>query len=114
MGRNVICASAISCDAYHAGLAKTLHSHYGLQTAELNAQLLIQRCLKRQNVVEQIASTNILIWDEMSMSSQRLLNLANAIQQKTSHNNLPFGGIQMIFTLVSLTAFSPTHTGSFY
>ena len=30
----IVCSSGISCDAY-GGLASTVHSHYGLQTAEL-------------------------------------------------------------------------------
>ena len=91
----IVCASGISCDIYN-GMAKTIHSHYGLQTAELPAQMLIKRSLARQNVLEQVENTRVLIWDEMSMSSQRLLNLVNMIHQIASHNILPFGGIQVV------------------
>jgi ATP-dependent DNA helicase PIF1 len=77
-------------------MAKTIHSHYGLQTAELPAQMLIKRSLERQNVLEQVENTEVLIWDEMSMSSQRLLNLVNMIHKITSQNTLPFGGVQVV------------------
>ena len=37
-----------------------------------------------------------MIWDEISTSSERLLNIVNPIHQIASHNSLPFGGIQVV------------------
>ena len=91
----IVCASGISCDIYNS-MAKTIHSHYGLQMAELPAEMLIVRSLERQNVRENVENTRVLIWDEMSMSRERLLNLVHLIHQTASHNSLPFGGIQVI------------------
>lgn len=91
----IVCASGISCDIYNS-MAKTIHSHYGLQTAELPAQMLIERSLERQNVLENVLNTRVLIWDEMSMSNERILNLVNLINQSALHNSLPFGGIQVV------------------
>lgn len=91
----IVCSSGISCDAYH-GMAKTLHSHYGLQTAELPGNLVIGRSLGRKNIHLQIADTKVVIWDEVSMTSQRIFHIVNAIHHIVSNNDLPFGGIQFI------------------
>ena len=67
----VVCASGVSCEPYN-GVAKTIHSQYGLQTCELPAPLLIERALGRKNIVDDITDMDVLIWDEISMSSQRI------------------------------------------
>jgi hypothetical protein len=92
----IVCASGIACEEYN-GLAKTVHSHYGLQTAELPQYKLLERCLERGNVIEQIKNIDVLIWDEISMSSRRLFNLVNLLHQEISSNPFPFGGLQVIF-----------------
>ena len=45
---------------------------------------------------EKILDINTVIWDEISMSSSRILELFHAIASKTRGNYLPFGGIQVI------------------
>lgn len=92
----IVCASGIACEEYN-GLAKTVHSHYGLQTAELPQYKLLERCLERGNIIEQIKNIDVLIWDEISMSSRRLFNLVNLLHQEISSNPFPFGGLQVIF-----------------
>ena len=91
----IVCSSGISCDAYD-GLASTVHSHYGLQTAELPFPLLLERSLSRNNVVEQIRDVDVLVWDEISMSSSRVFELVNAIHHRLSQNANAFGGIQVL------------------
>lgn len=91
----IVCPSGVSCDAY-GGAASTVHSYYGLQTAELPVDLLIERSLGRNNIVAQISGVNVLIWDEVSMSSQRLFELVNALHNRLLENSYPFGGIQVI------------------
>ncbi|CAB4005421.1 ATP-dependent DNA helicase PIF1 [Paramuricea clavata] len=91
----IVCSSGIACEAFE-GMAKTVHSQYGLQTAELPAHRLIERCLERQNVLEDLKDCDVLIWDEISMSSERLFNLVNVINQKIKNNDLAFGGVQLI------------------
>ena len=86
----IVCSSGISCDAYH-GMAKTVHSHYGLQTAELPANSLIDRSLGGKNILLQIADAKVLIWDEVS-----IFHIVNAIHHLVSNNDLPFGGVQVI------------------
>ncbi len=91
----IVCASGIACEEYN-GLAKTVHSHYGLQTAEMPQNKLLERSLERRNIVEQIEDIDVLIWDEISMSSRRLFNLVNLLHQKISNNPFPFGSLQVI------------------
>lgn len=83
---------------FHAynGVARTVHSHYGLQTAELLDRQVIERALGRKNVVEDVTSTQAVIWDEISMSNERILKLINVIQHSVCNNSYPFGGVQMI------------------
>lgn len=51
----IACASGVACDPYN-GAAKTVHSQYGLQTCELPKQLLAERALKRNNIVDVITA----------------------------------------------------------
>ena len=89
------CPSGASCDAYE-GVAATVHSYYGLQTAEMPIEILIERALTRNNIVTQICGVDVLIWDKVSMSSRRILELVNALHDNSSENTYAFGGIQVI------------------
>ena len=88
----IICPSGGLCDAYD-GVAATVHSYYGLQTAEMPVDLLIQRALSRNDIVTQICGVDVVIWNEISMSSQRIFELVNALHDKFSENRYAFGGI---------------------
>ncbi len=39
---------------------------------------------------------NVLIWDEISMSSLRIFHIVDQLHQKVRSDSLPFGGIQVI------------------
>ncbi|CAB4024950.1 ATP-dependent DNA helicase PIF1, partial [Paramuricea clavata] len=77
-GENVqiICSTGIACESY-GGIAKTVHSQYRLRVAELPSQLLIERSLGKTVTVKQVAGITVLISDEVSMSSTRILELVN-------------------------------------
>ena len=87
----IVCPSGVSCDAC-GDAASTVHSFYGLQTGELPVDLLIER----NNVVTQISGVNVLIWDEVSMSSRRLFELVNALHHHLLEKSYALGGIQVI------------------
>ena len=91
----IVCLSGVACKVYDE-LAATIHSFYGLQTAELPVSLVIQQSLERNKIVNKIQCVNVLIWDEISMSSLRLLHILHLLHQKVRNNSLPFGGIQVI------------------
>lgn len=82
----VICSSGLSCTVYdNIGLnVSTVHSHYGLQTADLPHENVIKRALANNLVRERVKQAETIIWDEASMSSERVLQLANAIQREVA------------------------------
>ena len=82
--------------AYTTAWQKIIHPHYGLQTAELPEKLPIARSLERQNVLENVQHTCVLIWDEMSISSERLRYNIKLIHQIASDNSLPSDGVHCL------------------
>lgn len=95
----VVCSSGISCTVYSPGVASTVHSHYGLQIAALPWKQLVERSISNSLVVDRIEKCDVIIWDEASMSSQRILELVNAIHHCLSadiEERMPFGGKQII------------------
>ena len=60
----------------------------------------VSRCLKMAEkfVVDRIRRSDVLIWDEASMSRQHMLELVNAIHHCLSESqcNRPFAGKQVI------------------
>ena len=98
-GRKValICSSGVACQVYERGVASTVHSYYGLGAADMPSDMLIARAISDVRVVEKLQSVDVIIWDEASMSSARMLELANAAHHATSEGcNFPFAGTQMI------------------
>jgi ATP-dependent DNA helicase PIF1 len=85
----VVCASGVSCESYNS-VAKTVHSQYGLQTYELPKKLLVERALERNNIVDGIKNTDILIG-----MKYRCPVIINMLHHVISKNDLPFGGIQV-------------------
>ena len=78
--------------------AKTLHSwaNIGLATGDPEeiSNKIRKSILKRANWT----NTEILVVDEVSMMSQKILELLDLIGKKTRRNQKPFGGIQVIFS----------------
>jgi len=77
--------------------ACTIHSFYGLQTAELPSQGVIRRSLANNLVAQRIKKVDTIIWDESSMTSARVFELVNAIHHHVSPDTItPFGGKQVV------------------
>ncbi|CAB4013355.1 ATP-dependent DNA helicase PIF1 [Paramuricea clavata] len=92
----VICSSGLSCEVYQGAKAKTVHSQYGLQIAELPYDKLVKRSLAKNNVVDHVKSVDVVIWDEVSMSSQRILEIVSRIHHIVLASYKPLGGVQFI------------------
>ena len=103
-GKNVsiVCSSATAGSVYDELNARvsTVHSHYGLGTAELRANLVVNRSLSNNLVCERVKGEDVIIWDEISMASRRLLDIANLLNCKLAPDaksaRCPFGGKQTI------------------
>ncbi|KXJ08430.1 ATP-dependent DNA helicase PIF1 [Exaiptasia diaphana] len=107
LGKNVaiVCSSGISTTVYDdlgAKNATTVHSHYGLRTAELPWRLVVERALHDNLCTHCIKKMDTVIWDEASMSSRRILEIVNRTHlfyietDITPPHTRPFGGIQLV------------------
>ena len=57
----IVCFSGISCSVYDGNLKATrVHSHYALQTANTQADLVIDRTLSMEHWVQRIAEANTI------------------------------------------------------
>ena len=95
----IVCSSGIAGTVYTETNASTVHSFYRLRTAELQWKQLVERSCRDSQVVQNIQRLDCLIWDEVSMSRRRMLELANLIHlhvNKALHRPMPFDGIQLV------------------
>ena len=77
----------------------TVHTFYGLQTAELPWHLVVERSISNEGVRARLKGVDCIIWDEASMSSRRIFELANYIHHllaSTDDLMKPFSGKQLI------------------
>ena len=75
------------------------HSFYRLQRADLLWKLVVERAASQNLVREHIMEVHCIIWDEASMSSQRILKLATFLHHvlaKEGESLKPFRGKQLI------------------
>lgn len=75
----------------------TIHSWSGLCIKEKVGMSDIDAMMLKSYLVKQIASTEVLIIDEISMLSAQQLDCVDFILRNIRQNDSPFGGIQMIF-----------------
>lgn len=75
----VVSSSGTSCTVYDNVRARTVHSQYALQTADL--KLVVTRAV--QKVKQSLETLDTILWDEQSMSSARIVKIS-------------FGGKQVI------------------
>ena len=96
----IVCSSGISCQVYDRGIASTVHSFYGLMTADLPWRQLIDRSIANSVVCDRVRAIDAIIWDEASMSSQRMFELVNCLHHELADDQVnrtfPFAGKQLI------------------
>ena len=77
--------------------ARTIHSWSGIKIPKgANSQIVTNVCNNKKSC-STWRNTDILILDEVSMLSVRLLELLNEIAQTIRKSKLPFGGMQLVF-----------------
>ena len=81
---------------YDPGIESTVHSFYGLMTADLPWRQLIGRSLANSAVCNRVRAIDVIIWDEATMSSQRKFELVNCLHHDPADDQvnctLPFTG----------------------
>ena len=96
----IVCSSGIACQVYDRGAASTVHSYYGFKTANIPWKQVIARSAESSLVCDRMKSMDVLIWDEASMSSQRMFELVNSLHHEVAESdesrNRFFAGKQVI------------------
>lgn len=78
--------------------ARTLHSWAGIGLANEPIDKVVNRVIKNKNKRENWENVEILIIDEVSMLSLKIFKILDNIGRKIKkRNDIPFGGIQIIF-----------------
>ena len=95
----LVCSSGIACQVYERGIAATAHSYYGLGAADMPSENLIARAVSDKRVRERLHQVDVIIWDEASMSSARMLELANSLSWENICNYGPFQTLLILATL---------------
>ena len=97
--KNIQVCALTGCAAVLLGCkAKTIHSwaHIGIATDDIKTR--VEKVINIPFAFSAWKKIQILVIDEVSMMSQKIFELLDAIGKRIRHNNLPFGGIQLIFS----------------
>jgi|LauGreDrversion4_2_1035121.scaffolds.fasta_scaffold03161_2 ATP-dependent DNA helicase PIF1 len=78
--------------------AKTVHSWAGIGLGNGTIENNVNKIMKNRYAKATWKGTDILIIDEVSMMSQKLFEMLDAIGKAVRRNSKPFGGIQVIFS----------------
>jgi ATP-dependent DNA helicase PIF1 len=78
--------------------AKTVHSWSGIGLGNLSLEATISKLKKNIYKLYKWIKIDVLIIDEVSMMSKKLFELLDGIAKAVRHSNLPFGGIQLVFS----------------
>ena len=78
--------------------AKTVHSWAGIGLGNGTIEYIVAKIIKNRYLKATWKGVDILIIDEVSMMSQKLFEMLDAIGKAVRRNQKPFGGIQVIFS----------------
>ena len=78
--------------------ARTIHSWSGIRLCKGENNKIVENALKSKKAKTNWKQVKVLIVDEVSMMSLKMLEVLNEIGKRIRKNNLPFGGIQVIFS----------------
>lgn len=78
--------------------AKTIHSWSGIGLGNGSIQQIVTKIMKNKYIKSTWKGIDILIIDEVSMMSQKIFEMLDAIGKAVRRISKPFGGIQLIFS----------------
>jgi ATP-dependent DNA helicase PIF1 len=78
--------------------AKTIHSWSGIKLANGTTQSIIEKVFRNELAVNNWKRVQVLIIDEISMMSVKILDLLEQIARGVRKTGAVFGGIQVVFT----------------
>jgi len=77
--------------------AKTIHSWSGIGLGSGTISFNVKKVVSSSYKKKSWRNVDILVIDEVSMMSEKIFDMLDAIGKATRQNNRPFGGIQVIF-----------------
>ena len=85
----IVCSSGVAGTVYNdlGAPISTVHAFYGLETADLPCKQVIERATCNNLVRERLKEVQCIIWDEASMSSRRVFEIANFIHHMLALEN---------------------------
>ena len=99
---SVVCSTGLACSNFSAKYgAKTLHSWAGFMDCRHTRDVLLTKIKKNEDykvVLNRIRGTDVLVIDEISMISAKLLADLEHIARNVKGENLWFGGMQVILS----------------
>ena len=80
----MVCSTGVACDVYKTNDSLrnppiTGNSFLGIHTAEASFERLVSKATSNTFVKERIKALDTVMWDEISMTSTRVLDLFHAI-----------------------------------
>ena len=98
--RNIQVCALTGCAAILLNCkAKTIHSWSGVGgNVDGDIEKIAKKALVKSNIISRWKCIDVLIIDEISMLSCKLFDILDFIGKKVKSNNLPFGGIQLLFS----------------
>ena len=77
--------------------ARTIHSWSGIRLCKGENKKIIETAVKNKRIKSAWKTARVLIIDEVSMMSKKILEVLNGIAQSARGNISPFGGLQVVF-----------------
>ncbi len=78
--------------------ARTLHSWSGIKLAKGTVNDVVSSVVRNKNASKVWRKIDVLILDEVSMLSRKILEIIDTLGRIIRKSGLPFGGIQIVFT----------------
>jgi len=95
---NIQVCALTGCAAVLIGCkAKTIHSWAGFGLGNGSIGINVKKVSMNKYKQKAWKNVDVLVIDEVSMMSQKIFEMLNAIGKTVRDNNRPFGGIQVIF-----------------
>ena len=90
------CTTGIACTLYERCSARTIHSFAGIGQCRGSKEMLLRNVLANNECVRRWRETEVLFIDEISMLSQRILEIKNYVAQNGRISEYLFGGLQLV------------------
>jgi len=77
--------------------AKTLHSWSGIKLAKGSKNDVVKSVIHNKFALKSWKNAQVIVLDEVSMLSKKVFEIIEEIGRQVKHNDLPFGGMQVVF-----------------